>query len=154
MDMVLALALVLGVMVAAWVKVSPLLGVYWFIGAIGLACFYAAGGRMNGLKKAIPAGLAGMAFAAAAELFSILSGHPELEWIALGVATVLVVIASKWSLLAFLPAGLCGISLVGAGGVMGIMDLVTNAKLAIAFVAGMVAGYIAEMIAGMVGKKA
>ena len=78
MDMVLALALVLGVLVAAWVKVGPAVGVYWFIGAIGLALFFAAGGKMNGLKKAIPAGVAGMALAAVAELFSMLGGHPEL----------------------------------------------------------------------------
>ena len=154
MDMVLALALVLGVLVAAWVKVGPMVGVYWFIGAIGVALFYAAGGKMNGLKKAIPAGVAGMALAAAAELFSMLGGHPEFEWIALGVATFIIVLASKWSLLSFIPAGLCGVSVVGAGGVMGIMDLATNLKLGIAFVLGTIVGYVAEMIAGMIGKKA
>jgi len=153
MDMVLALALVVGVLVSVWVKVGPMVGVYWFIGAFGLALFFAAGGKMSGLRKVIPAGVAGMVLAAMAELFSMLGGHPELEWVALGVATFIVIIASKWSLLSYIPAGICGVSVVGAGGVMGIMDLATNTKLGIAFVLGAVVGYIAEMIAGMVGKK-
>lgn len=154
MDMVTALAIVVGVLVAVWVRVGPIVGVYWFIGAIGMACFYAAGGKMNGLKKAIPAGVAGMTLAAAAELVSMLGGHPELEWVALGVAAFIIVIGSKLPLISFIPAGLCGVSVVGAGGVMGIMDLATNVKLGIAFVLGTVVGYVAEMIAGMIGKKA
>jgi hypothetical protein len=154
MDMLTALAIVVGVLIALWVKVGGTIGVFWFIGVIGWACFSAAGGKMNGLKKAIPAGVVGMTLAAAAELVSMLSGHPELEWVALGVGAFIIVIGSKLPLLSFFPAGLCGLTVVGAGGVMGIMDLATNVKLGIAFVAGTVLGYIAEMAAGMVAKKA
>jgi hypothetical protein len=152
--MLTALAIVVGVLIALWVKVGGTIGVFWFIGVIGWACFSAAGGKMNGLKKAIPAGVVGMTLAAAAELVSMLSGHPELEWVALGVGAFIIVIGSKLPLLSFFPAGLCGLTVVGAGGVMGIMDLATNVKLGIAFVAGTVLGYIAEMAAGMVAKKA
>ena len=155
MDMLTALAIAVGVLVAVWVKVGGMMGVYWFIGAIGWACFSAGGGKMNGgLMKAIPAGVLGMTLAAMAELVSMLGGHPELEWVALGVAAFIVVIAGKVRLLSFFPAGLCGLSVVGAGGVMGIMDLATNVKLGIAFIAGAVVGYVAEAAAGMVAKKA
>lgn len=154
MDMVIALALTVGVLVAVFVKVSVMISMLWYVGVIGWACFIAAGGRFNGLKRASVAGLAGMFWVAAAEAASLMSGHMELEWVFLGIAAFFIVIQSKLSWFSFIPAGLAGAAVIGAGGPVGIFDAVTNVRLAIVFVLGTVLGLIAEMIAGMIGKKA
>ena len=154
MDMVTALAIAVAVLIAVWVKFVSATGMYWFIAAIGMACFLAAGGKFIGLRKVVAAGVAGMTFAAFAELALLTTGHLDLEWVALGVAAFLIVIASKWSFLSFIPAGLCGATVTAAGGPMGVMDLPANLKLGFAFVFGAAIGWVAERAAGMMAKKA
>jgi hypothetical protein len=58
------------------------------------------------------------------------------------------------SLLSFIPAGLCGAAVIGAGGPVGIFDAPTNIKLGFSFVLGVVLGYIADAVGGMLTKKA
>jgi hypothetical protein len=154
MDMVIALALTVGVLVAVFVKVSAMISMLWYVGVIGWACFVAAGGKWNGVKRAALAGLAGMFWVAAAEATSLMSGQMQLEWVFLGIAAFLIVIESKLSWFSFIPAALAGGAVIGAGGPVGIFDAVTNLRLAIVFVLGIVLGLVAEMIAGMLGKKA
>jgi hypothetical protein len=154
MDMLTALALSVGVLVAVFAKVGAMIGMLWYVGVLGWACYIAAGGKMNGLKRAAAAGLAGMVWAAAAEATSLMSGQMQLEWLFLGIAAFLAVIQAKLSWFSFIPAGLVGVAVIGAGGPVGIFDAVTNVRLVIVFVLGTVIGYVAEMAAGMIGKKA
>jgi Protein of unknown function (DUF1097) len=154
MNMVTALALAVGVLLAVWVKVAALIGLpFWYVGVIGWACYVAAGGKGNGLKKAIAAGVAGMIWVAVAEVIALTSGHVQLEWVLLGVATFIIVLESRLALLSFIPAGLCGAAVIGAGGPIGIFDLPTNLKLGGAFVIGMIVGFIADSIGGALAKK-
>jgi len=154
MDMLTALAVAAAVLLAVWVKVTGMLGMFWYVGVLGWACFIAAGGRMNGLKKVVAAGVAGMFWVAVAEFLLLNFGMPELEWIALGVALFIIVIEAKLPLLSFIPAGLCGAAVIGAGGPVGIFDAPTNLKLALSFVLGVVLGFIAEAVGGVLTKKA
>jgi hypothetical protein len=154
MDMLTALALSVGVLVAVFVKVASMMSMLWYVGVIGWACFVAAGGKFSGLKRASVAGLAGMFWVAAAEMVSLISGHMELEWLLLGVAGFLIIIQARLSWFSFIPAALCGAAVIGAGGPVGIFDAVTNIRLAIAFVLGTVIGLIAESLGGMLTKKA
>jgi branched-subunit amino acid transport protein AzlD len=155
MNKVTALAIAAGVLVAVWVKVSALITVpYWYVGVFGWASYIEAGGGMDGLRKAIPAGVLGMLLVAAAEMVALMTGHMELEWLLLGAATFVAVLLSKISLLSFLPAALVGAAIIGAGGPVGIFDLITNVKLGIAFVLGTIIGFIADAVAGMMTKKA
>ncbi|HUL02309.1 MAG TPA: DUF1097 domain-containing protein [Gemmatimonadales bacterium] len=155
MNMVTALAIAAGVLVAVWVKVSALITVpYWYVGVFGWACYMAAGGGMNGLKKAIPAGVLGMLAVAAAEMVALMTGHMELEWLLLGAATFVAVFVSRFALFSFIPAAFCGAAIIGAGGPVGIFDLITNVKLGIAFVLGAIIGFIADAVARMMTKKA
>ena len=153
MDMLTALAISVAILLTVWAKVSAMTGMAWFVGAIGWACYSAAGGKMGGLTKAIAAGVAGMIWVGIAEITLLMTGHPEWEWLALGVVAFLVVIEAKLPLLSFIPAGLCGIAVIGAGGPVGVFDLVTNIKLGFAFVFGAVVGFIAEWAGGMLTKK-
>jgi hypothetical protein len=154
MDMVIALALSVGVLVAVFVKVGPMIGMLWYVGVLGWACFIAAGGKLNGVKRVAAAGLAGMFWVAAAEMTALVSGQMQLEWLFLGIAAFLIIIQTKLSWFSFIPAGLAGAAVIGAGGPVGIFDAVTNLRLAIVFVLGPVIGYVAEMAAGMLAKKA
>jgi branched-subunit amino acid transport protein AzlD len=155
MNMVTALAIAAGVLVAVWVKLSVLINVpYWYVGVFGWAAYMAAGGGMNGLKKAIPAGVAGMLLVAAAEMVALMTGHMEMEWLLLGAATFVAVFLSRFAFLSFVPAAFAGAAIIGAGGPVGIFDLITNVKLGIAFVAGTVIGYVADAVARMMAKKA
>lgn len=154
MDMVLALALSVGVIVAVFVKVATMISMLWYVGVLGWACFTAAGGKLNGVRRAAVAGLAGMFWVAVAEMTSLVSGQMQMEWVFLGIAAFLIVIQSKLSWFSFLPAGLTGAAVIGAGGPVGIFDAVTNLRLAIVFVLGTVVGYIAEIAAGMMTKRA
>ncbi|OLC06709.1 MAG: hypothetical protein AUH42_05045 [Gemmatimonadetes bacterium 13_1_40CM_70_11] len=137
-----------------WVKVTTMVGMFWYVSLLGWACFTAAGGKMNGLKKAIAAGVAGMFWVAVGEFLVLSTGALNLEWVALGVAMFIIVVEAKLPLLSFIPAGLCGAAVIGAGGPVGIFDAPTNIKLAISFVVGPVLGYIAEWAGGMITKKA
>ena len=154
MNLVTALAIAAGVLVAVWVKVSVLINVpFWYVGVFGWASYIGAGGGVNGLKKAIAGGVLGMALVAAAEMVALMTGHMELEWILLAAAIFVAVLLSRFSLFSFIPAAFCGAAVIGAGGPVGIFDAITNTKLGIAFVAGTVVGFIADAIAKMLAKK-
>jgi hypothetical protein len=120
---------------------------------LGWACFMAAGGKLNGVTRACAAGLAGMFWVAAAEMTSLVSGQMQLEWVFLGIAAFLIVIQSKLRLFSFIPAGLVGAAVIGAGGPIGIFDMITNMRLAIVFVLGTLIGYVAELAAGAMARK-
>jgi len=154
MNMVLALALCVGVLVAVFVKVGAMISMLWYVGVIGWACFMAAGGKLNGVKKAAVAGVGGMFCVAVAEMGSLMSGQMQLEWIFLGIAFAVIVLLSKLSWFSFIPAGLAGGAVIGAGGPIGIFDAVTNMRLVMVFVLGTVVGFVAELLATMLAKKA
>ena len=126
MDMLTALAIAVGVLAAVWVKVTMTVGLFWYVGVLGWACFYAAGGRMNGLKRTITAGIAGMFWVGLCEFVVLSTGAMSLEWVALGVAMFIIIIEAKLPLLSFIPAGLCGAAVIGAGGPVGIFDAPAN----------------------------
>ena len=64
MDMLMALALSIGVLIALWVKfggmLAPGLAIAVPAGIIAWACFFAAGGKTQGLQKAIAANVSGV----------------------------------------------------------------------------------------------
>jgi len=154
MNVVTALAIAAGVLVAVWVKVSVLINLpFWYVSVFGWASYIGAGGGMNGLKKAIAAGVLGMFLVATAEMIALMTGHMELEWLLLGAATFVAVFLSRFSLFSFIPAAFCGAAVIGAGGPVGIFDAITNTKLGIAFVIGPVVGFIADAVAKAISKK-
>ena len=153
MNVPIGVAVVVAVLLAVWVKLAEVLGMPWFVGLIGWACYVAAGRKMKGLGQVIAAGVAGMAWVAVLDMGALLSGHEELELVAVGVAALAVLLQSRVSLLSFVPAGLCGIAVLGAGGPMGLMDLAGNTKLALSFVFGAVLAFLAEWVGGKVSKR-
>ena len=148
----IAVAISVGVVLAVWVKLATVTGMPWFVGLIGWACYLAAGGKIKGLTQVIAGGVAGMIVVAALDGGTLILQQEGLEWVALGVAALVVVLVAKLPLLSFIPAGLCGVAVLGAGGPMGLLDLTSNLKLALGFVVGAIAGFVADWVGSKMSK--
>ncbi|PKO24223.1 MAG: DUF1097 domain-containing protein, partial [Betaproteobacteria bacterium HGW-Betaproteobacteria-8] len=99
MDLVVALGISIGVLIAAWVYVAvsmPELGLIVWAGIVAWATFYAAGGGMDGLQKAIASNLAGNFWAAVALYVTAMMGGDVLTLsLAFGVVAFIFCVQSK-----------------------------------------------------------
>lgn len=148
MDALVALALSIGVLIAGWtyVALGPGALPVW-AGIVAWGCFFAAGGKTEGLAKTIASNLSGVfwAFLALTASKSFGGGVPVLSLL-VGLAAVGMVLQAKIGTLAFIPGAFLGAAttvsvVVGASG--------TYPKTIIALVAGAVLGYLSEMLAGV-----
>src|SRR3989475_5105750 len=60
MDMLMALAVSIGVLIAVWVKVGAMASLAVPAGIVAWACFFAAGGKTTGLQETIASTLSGV----------------------------------------------------------------------------------------------
>src|SRR6266571_4182431 len=132
MDMLMALAVSIGVLIAVWVKV----------------------GAMASL--AVPAGivastLSGVVWVWLAMTLIGAMGMGNIAWIIIGVVAFLLVIQSKVAILSFIPGAFCGAAVTAWAAPT---DPKGYVMVAVALVAGAVLGYVSEMGAGMIAKKA
>ena len=144
MDLLLALGISIGVLIAGWtyVALGPGSLPVW-AGIVAWGCFFAAGGKMNGLTKTIAANLSGVLWAYLALKLAGNAGLPMLS-AAVGVAALIMVLQAKLPPLSFIPGAFLGAAtavsvVVGANG--------SWTKTIIALVAGAVLGYISELVA-------
>jgi Protein of unknown function (DUF1097) len=152
MDALVALALSIGILIAGWTYLA--LGVaalpVW-AGIVAWGCFFAAGGKTQGLVKTIAANLSGVLWAyVALTLGNSLGGGVPLLSLLVGVAAFIMVIQAKIPALSFIPGAFLGAAtavsvVVGAGG--------TWTNTIIALVAGALFGYASEMLAGALGSR-
>jgi len=156
MSMLTALALSIGVLIAVWVKVGAMLFTTTPIavpaGIIAWACFYAAGGKMNGLQKTIAANVSGVLWILVAMLVIGAANLGGVAWIIIGVVAAIIVLQSKLPALSFIPGAFCGAAVTAASGAG--TDIKANVMVALALVAGAVLGWISEAGAGAIAKKA
>jgi hypothetical protein len=149
MNAMTARALSLAIVVAAWTAVSHMAKLplqLWPV-IVGLACFVAAGGGVQGLQKSLAGTISGIVWAMVAYKVSIALGRNQmLDALVLGAAVGGMVVQSRVAVLSFVPA-----AVAGAGVAMGlrVTDLESGIRVAIALAAGTVLGYAAEYIAGM-----
>src|SRR5213082_43972 len=111
MDMLKALAVSIGVLIALWVKVGAMASLAVPAGIVAWACFFAAGGKVQGLQKAIAANLSGVIWVWIAMTLIGGTGTSNLAFIFIGIVAFLIVIQSKIALLSFIPGGFCGAAL-------------------------------------------
>ena len=153
MDMLLALALSIGVLIAGWtyVALGPAALPVW-AGIVAWGTFFAAGGKTTGLTKTIASNLSGVFWAfVALKLSSTLGGTLPVLSALVGVVAFAMVLQSKVAVLSFIPGAFLGAAtavsvVVGASG--------TYTKTIIALVAGAVLGFLSELIAGKIAKPA
>src|SRR3954453_3109077 len=147
MDVLVALGISIGILIAGWTYVA--LGVaslpVW-AGIVAWGCFFAAGGKTSGLSKTIAANLSGVlwAFLALTAWKSLGGGVPVLS-VLVGVAALFMVLQAKIPALSFIPGAFLGAAtavsvVVGANG--------SWSKTIISLVAGAVLGYVSELLAG------
>jgi len=152
MDALLALGLAIGVLIAGWTYVA--IGVaalpVW-AGIVAWGCFFAAGGKTEGLVKTIASNLSGVFWAFLALYVWNMAGQgvPLLSLL-VGLAAFAMVLQAKIPALAFIPGAFLGAAtavsvVVGASG--------TWINTVIALVAGAILGYLSEMLAGALSAK-
>jgi hypothetical protein len=151
MDVLVALAISIGILIAGWTYVA--LGVaalpVW-AGIVAWGCFFAAGGKTTGLSKTIASNLSGVlwAFLALTAWKSFGGGVPVLS-VLVGVAALFMVLQSKIPILSFIPGAFLGAAtavsvVVGANG--------SWTRTIIALLAGAVLGYVSELLAGAMSR--
>ena len=151
MDMVTALAVTLGVLVAVLMRAASIFTISANVSIIAWACFIASGGKVTGLIRTVAGLLSGVIWSMIANFVIGAAGleTPTGVAVVFGCAALLVVLQSKIRVLSFIPAGLCGLAL---------STRATNAPIAIlvttALVAGVVLGFVAEWVSGRIAKKA
>lgn len=152
MDVLVALAVSIGILIAAWtyIALGPAALPVW-AGIVAWGCFFAAGGKTTGLTKTIASNLSGVlwAFLALTAANSFGGGLPVLS-VCVGVAALFMVLQSKIAALSFIPGAFLGAAtavsvVVGANG--------TYARTIIALVTGAVLGYLSEALAGAIARK-
>jgi hypothetical protein len=153
MDMLLALAVSIGVLIGVWTYLAAsFLALPVWVGIIAWGTFYAAGGKTDGLVKTIGSNLSGLVwvFIAMTVAAKVGGGTGTLSVI-LAVVAFFLVIQSKISILSFIPGAFIGAATtVGAGGSA---DPSSLGKIAAAFVLGAVFGYLSELGAGALARK-
>ena len=153
MDVLVALAVSIGILIAAWtyIALGTAAALPVWAGIVAWGCFFAAGGKTTGLTKTIASNLSGVlwAFLALTAANSFGGGLPVLS-VCVGVAALFMVLQSKIAVLSFIPGAFLGAAtavsvVVGAKG--------TYTGTVIALVAGAVFGYLSEMLAGAIARK-
>ncbi|MEO7476032.1 MAG: DUF1097 domain-containing protein, partial [Gemmatimonadales bacterium] len=142
-----ALALSIGVLIAGWtyVALGPAALPVW-AGIVAWGCFFAAGGKTDGLLKTITSNLSGVlwAFLALTAWNQFGGGVPVLS-VLVGIAAMGMVLQAKLPMLGFIPGAFLGAAtavsvVVGASGSWG--------RTVVALVIGAVLGYVSELLAG------
>ena len=156
MDVLVALAISIGILIAGWTYVA--LGVaalpVW-AGIVAWGCFFAAGGKTTGLSKTIASNLSGVvwAFLALEGARRFGGGLPVLSAM-VGLAAFFMVLQAKLPALSFIPGAFLGAAtavsvVVGAGTAFPHPWV----KTIVALVVGAVLGYVSEMLAGSIGSR-
>jgi hypothetical protein len=151
MDMLTALAVSIGVLIAVWVKVGPMASLAVPAGIVAWALFYAAGGKTQGLQKVLASMLSGVVWVWLAHTLIGAMNMGSMTWIVIGVVAFFLVIQSKLPVLSFIPGAFCGAAVTAWTAPP---DPKGYVRVAVALVAGAVLGYLSEMGAGMIAKKA
>lgn len=156
MDALVALGLTIGILIAGWTYVAVgVAALPVWAGIVAWGCFFAAGGKTEGLLKTIASNLSGVFWAyLALYLWNQLGGGVPLLSLLVGVAAFVMVLQAKIPALGFIPGAFLGAAtavgvVVGADG--------TWMSVIIALVAGAILGYLSEMLAGLLsgaGKRA
>jgi hypothetical protein len=155
MDVLVALAISIGVLIAGWTYVaSDVANLPVWAGIIAWGCFFAAGGKTTGLTKTIAANLSGVVWAfLAIQALPRFGGGTVVLSLLVGLAALFMVLQAKISLLSFIPGAFLGaataVSVVTRTGA----DAFAHpwVKTIIALVVGALLGYLSEMLAGAIG---
>ena len=146
-------ALMLGLVIALWAWLADVarLHVSLWAGVVALGCFFAAGGSVPGLQKAIVAPLSGVVWVLVAHAVrGAIGGGNVVAAVILGATAAAIVLQSQVRLLSF-TAG----AFAGAGVALGLNVYTVNdaIRAGVAVAIGALLGFAAERGASMVGAR-
>lgn len=152
MNLLVALGISIGVLIAIWTYVSvgmAGLGLNVWAGIIAWGAFYAAGGGTTGLQKTIASNVSGNVYAFLAMLIAgMFGGGVAITAVLVGVIAFLMCVQAKVPMLSFIPGAFLGAATwvgAGAGGVLSAATIMVTVSL----VLGAILGYVSEIV----GKK-
>ncbi len=158
MDMLIALGLSIGVLIAIWTYIA--LGVaalpVW-AGIVAWGAFFAAGGKTEGLMKTLAATLSGVfwAFVALWAWNQFGNGNVLILSILVGIIAFIMVVQAKVPALSFIPGAFLGAA-TAVSVVVGAAQMYPEGrwlKTIIALVVGALFGYVSEALAGLLTKR-
>lgn len=143
MDFLVVISLVVGILAAAWAVAAIPLGFLTFAGFMSWSTFFAAGGKLTGLKTALISNLVGVFWGVIiiqlSSLFGPFMGQLPGLFVAVVIGAAAMCYQSKIPLLSFIPGTFIGCATYfGAN-----FDLMGTI---IGLVCGAVLGYISEAI--------
>ena len=144
MGFITAVGITIGILAGLWTYASLSLGLLTWAAFLSWASFYAAGGKPEGLKKALLANLSGVVWGflalQGATLLTPAVGQAPAFGIAVAIAAAGMCWQARLALLGFIPGAFLGCAgFVGAG-----FDL---KAILIALVAGGLLAYLSELAA-------
>jgi hypothetical protein len=156
MDVLVALAVSIGILIAAWtyIALGTAAALPVWAGIVAWGCFFAAGGKTTGLTKTIASNVSGVFWAfVALYLSASLPGIGALSLL-VGVAALFMVLQSKIPALSFIPGAFLGAA-TAVSVVVGAEGKFPHpwARTVVALVLGAVFGYLSEMLAGAIARK-
>ncbi|MBG0763855.1 MAG: DUF1097 domain-containing protein [Tissierellales bacterium] len=150
MNLLLSLGISIGVLAGIWTAMSVVLGWSTWCGFAAWATFYAAGGKEEGLKKAIFSNLSGVFWGVVivqiSNLLTPMIGGTVALSIGVVVGAFAMCLQANISLLAFIPGAFIGAAIYFGSG-----DVVTAV---VGLVSGGLFGYVSEKGSNLLmGKK-
>jgi len=140
------LAIAVAVLIAAIVKLAPMMSISPLVTMVAFAVYFGSGGGVQGLIKSGASMLAGVIWMVIAN--TIVVGHQEAlenyRWIFFGIVALIVVLESRVSILSYFAAGLAGMAV--AGGTPGFRPY--GFIVMVAVVLGTVLAFVADLVAG------
>src|SRR5256886_11706011 len=150
MDMVMALALSIGILIAAWVKVGPMANLAVPAGIIAWGCFFAAGGKMLFFSSRRRHTISGVFWVWLAMTLIGMMNMGDVAFIIIGIVAFILVMQSKVALLSFIPGAFCGAAVTAWASPTHVRGYV---MVGLALLLGAVLGYLSEWAGGMMAKK-
>ena len=156
MDVLVALGVSIGILIAAWtyIALGTAAALPVWAGIVAWGCFFAAGGKTTGLTKTIASNVSGVFWAfVALYLSASLPGIGALSLL-VGVAALFMVLQSKIPALSFIPGAFLGAA-TAVSVVVGAEGKFPHpwARTVVALVLGAVFGYLSEILAGAIARK-
>ena len=163
MDLLVALGISIGILAGGWVYIGllPTIALPVWVGVIAWACFYAVGGKKEGLLKTLCSNLSGLLWGFLIVLvYSKLGGSLIILAVAVAVGCFIMCIQAKISILSFIPGAFAAtasyfsvVFYYGAAKVTGRYDWLDTA---ICLIAGALLAFISQVIGialSNIGKK-
>jgi len=140
MNFLVAVGISIGVLAGIWAQFCGNVGLVAWIGFVSWACFYAAGGKKEGLGKTVAANLSGVFWGFIIITIMNLLNFPYALGVAVVIGAFMMCVQAHIKYLAFIPGAFAGCaSYFGSG---------TDIKAAaLSLICGAVLGYLSEVIA-------